>query len=94
MTECVPLPADVADLLTAVVEALDLPIPSIETVDERKHYRLLEYRTMHARIALQCLLRHRDHPDLADDAAYIRRCTAEHQVNYTPYDSDWTKGEG
>ncbi|MFF0484120.1 hypothetical protein [Streptomyces sp. NPDC004435] len=89
-----PLPADVADLLTAVVEALDLPIPSIETADERKHYRLLENRTMHARIALQSLLRHRAHPDLADDAAYIRRCTAEHPVTYTPYKSDRMEAEG
>ncbi|MFF9503815.1 hypothetical protein [Streptomyces sp. NPDC014656] len=94
MSESDTLPADVVDLLTAVVEALDLPIPSIETADERKHYRLLEDRTMHARIALQCLLRHRDHPDLPDDTAYIRRCTAEHPITYTPYDSARTEDEG
>ncbi|MFI8511252.1 hypothetical protein ACIGHB_08960 [Streptomyces sp. NPDC085460] len=93
MTECVPLPADVADLLTAVVEALDIPIPSIESADERKHYRLLEDRTMYALVALRCLLRHRDHPDLADDAAYIRRCTAETPVTYTPFRSDQTEVE-
>ncbi|MFF9341621.1 hypothetical protein ACF1CG_18000 [Streptomyces sp. NPDC014773] len=92
MSEPDKLPADVAELLTAVVEALDLPIPSIESADERKHYRLLEDRTMHTRVALQSLLRHRDHPDLADDAAYIRRCTAEYPVTYAPFISSRADG--
>ena len=94
MSEHAPLPADVADLLAAVAEALDIPIPSIETADECKHYRLLEDRTMHTRVALQSLLRHRDHPDLADDAAYIRRCTAEYPVTYAPFRSSEAGGAG
>ncbi|MFJ6447105.1 hypothetical protein ACIQNV_10990 [Streptomyces hydrogenans] len=93
MSEPDTLPADVADLLAAVAEALDIPIPSIETADERNHYRLLDRRTMDVRIALQCLLRHRDHPDLADDAAYIRSWTAEYPVTYTPFFSR-TEEEG
>ncbi|MGW5776047.1 hypothetical protein [Streptomyces sp. NPDC003863] len=85
------LPADVADLLTAIVEALDIPLPSIEDADERKHYQLLERRAMDVRIALQSLLRHRSHPDLRDDAAYLRRWTAEYPVTYTPFRSDRTE---
>ncbi|AJF66305.1 hypothetical protein SVTN_19840 [Streptomyces vietnamensis] len=88
------LPADVVDLLSAIVEALDIPLPSVEDTDERKHYQLLDRRTMDVRIALQSLLRHRSHPDLHDDAAYIRRWTAEYPVTYMPFRSDRTEEEG
>ncbi|MEU6165386.1 hypothetical protein [Streptomyces tanashiensis] len=88
------LPADVTNLLSAVVEALDIPLPSIEDTDERKYYRLLERRAMDVRISLWSLLRHPDHPDLHHDAAYIRTCTAEQPVTYTPFDSGRTGGEG
>ncbi|MFE6816194.1 hypothetical protein [Streptomyces sp. NPDC057677] len=87
------VPADVTDLLSAIVEALDLPLPSIEDIDERRHYRLLERRATDVRIALRSMLRHPDHPDLHHDAAYIRTCTAEQPVTYTAYDSARTGGE-
>ncbi|ROQ32408.1 hypothetical protein EDD98_1392 [Streptomyces sp. PanSC19] len=94
MSERDMLPADVAELLTAVVDALDIPLPAVEDADERKHYRLLDRRTMDVRIALQAVLRHRSHPDLREDAAYIRRWTAEYPVTYMPFRSDRTEGEG
>ncbi|MFE4663188.1 hypothetical protein ACFRFJ_41685 [Streptomyces hydrogenans] len=85
MSEPDVLPADVADLVAAVAEALEIPMPSVDGADERKHYRLLENRTTDLLIALRSLLRHREHPDLAYDAAYIRRCTAHYPVTYTPF---------
>ncbi|MET9728484.1 hypothetical protein [Streptomyces zaomyceticus] len=88
------LPADVTDLLSAIVEALDIPMPSIEDADERKHYRLLERRATDVRIAWRSLLRHPSHPDLHYDAAYIRTCTAEQPVTYTAYEPDRAGGEG
>ncbi|MFJ5708897.1 hypothetical protein [Streptomyces sp. NPDC093105] len=87
------LPDDVADLLSAILAALDIPLPAVEDDSDRKHYRLLERRTADVRIALGALLAHPKHPDLRDDAAYIRDCTAEHPVIYTPFLPD-QGGEG
>ncbi|MFB7427341.1 hypothetical protein ACFC0K_29065 [Streptomyces hydrogenans] len=79
------LPADVAELLAAVVAALDLPLPAVEYGADREHYRLLERRSADVRIALGALLCHPEYPDLRDDAAYLRGCTAEHPITYTPF---------
>ena len=74
-----PISAPVRDLLTAVLEALDLPHPA--TVgDTEVHDRLLNTRAVHARIALRSLLD--DGPDLgpAWNAAYLREQLAKHPV--------------
>ncbi|MFE0699871.1 hypothetical protein [Streptomyces sp. NPDC058872] len=88
------LPADVAELLTAVLEALDMPLPSNEDGDDRKYYRLLERRTSGVRVALRSLLAYPDYLDLPGDAAYIRKYTAEHPVTYTPFVSSRTGEAG
>ncbi|MFB8040620.1 hypothetical protein ACFC8F_04895 [Streptomyces hydrogenans] len=87
------LPADVTELLTAVLAALDLPLPSNEDGDDRKHYRLLQLRASNVRVALGALLNHPQHPDLHDDAAYIRKGTAQLPITYTPFFSR-TEEEG
>lgn len=71
--------ADVRDLLTAVLEAIDIPRPATVGGDE-PHNRLLNARAMHAKIALQNLLD--DGPDLgpAWSAKYLRERLAEHPV--------------
>ncbi|MFJ5036136.1 hypothetical protein ACIQB5_51230, partial [Streptomyces sp. NPDC088560] len=75
----------VLDLLTAVVEALDLPLPSIDDRDERVHYRLLERRTTAVRIALASLLDSADH-GILNDAAWIRAAVEETPVTYAVFE--------
>ncbi|MFG2841263.1 hypothetical protein ACGFYE_40525 [Streptomyces zaomyceticus] len=85
MSERGPLPADVADLLSAVLESLDIPLPSPEDGDARAHCRLLHLRASDVRVALGALLAHPEYPDLRADAAYIRKGTAKLPVTYTPF---------
>ncbi|WP_406367233.1 hypothetical protein [Streptomyces sp. NBC_01546] len=73
-----------ADLLAAIVAALDVPLPSIADTDERLYYRLLEQRACSVRILLRANLAHSRDPWLA--ASSIRRRTAEEPVTYTPFE--------
>lgn len=72
------------DLLGAIVEALDLPLPSIEEADERLYYRLLERRALAVRIVIESNRAVTRDPRLAADA--IRTRTAEEPVTYTPFE--------
>ena len=73
-------------LLAAVLEALDIPSPA--TVgDSEVHDRILADRVMHARIALEHVLRHGDDPGW--HAGYLRARLAE-----TPATGYRTWGEG
>lgn len=71
--------ADFRELLSAVLEAIDLPHPAT-TGGEGVHDRLLSARVVHARIALRNLLD--DGPDLgpAWSAKYLRERLAEHPI--------------
>ncbi|WP_412077768.1 hypothetical protein ACLF6K_26050 [Streptomyces xanthophaeus] len=73
-----------ADLLAAVVEALDVPLPSIADVDERVYYLLLERRVSDLRVVLAVMLSLGGDP--WQNASVIRRRTAEEPVTYTPYE--------
>ncbi|MGW3571634.1 hypothetical protein ACWDSL_48510 [Streptomyces sp. NPDC000941] len=78
-----PLPADVAALLRAVHDALD--IPHADTIeDDRIRARLLDQRASDARIILASVLKH---PVLgvADAVGQLRGWTAERPVTYTPW---------
>ncbi|MGW5394741.1 hypothetical protein [Streptomyces sp. NPDC003952] len=75
--------AAVADLLRAIVEALDVPLPSVADADERVYHRLLERRTSDVRIVLDVMLRMGGDP--WENASDIRRRTAEEPVTYTPF---------
>ncbi|MEU4356401.1 hypothetical protein [Streptomyces virginiae] len=72
------------DLLGAIVEALNLPLPSIEKADERLYYRLLERRALAVRIIIESNRAVTRDPRLAADA--IRTRTAEEPVTYTPFE--------
>lgn len=78
------LPAEVRDLLAAVAEALDIPMPDITDDAERQHRTVLVRRTTDVRIVLQVLLDAAgvDLAALADDAAVIRARTAAVPVTY------------
>ncbi|MET9320770.1 hypothetical protein ABZX75_11370 [Streptomyces sp. NPDC003038] len=80
-----------AALLDAIVEALNLPLPSILQADERLYYGLLERRALAVRITLQANRTVSRDPRLA--AAAIRTRTAEEPVTYTPYEFDKDGGD-
>lgn len=83
--------AAVTDLLAAIVEALDVPLPSTDTADERAHYRLLERRSFDVRATLAAVLRY---PGGLDDTAdIIRRDAAAQPVTYTPFEFKQDGGE-
>ncbi|QKV95333.1 hypothetical protein HUT19_29370 [Streptomyces sp. NA02950] len=79
-----PLSEDVAALLRAVHDALDLPLPGLTDQDEREHYRLLIDRAAGARVVLACVLE-RNHA-LGSSAAYLRGRTETAPVTYTPWE--------
>ncbi|MFI7406583.1 hypothetical protein ACIBW9_39995 [Streptomyces sp. NPDC049541] len=89
MTSQPPAPEGLApavvDLLTAVVEALDLPLPSIDDRDERAYHRLLERRTTVVRIALSSLLESADQ-SICGDAAWIRAAVRETPLAYAVFE--------
>ncbi|ARE77226.1 hypothetical protein B6R96_27525 [Streptomyces sp. Sge12] len=72
------------DLLDAIVEALNVPLPSIAQADEQLYYRLLERRALAVRIIVQINRTVTQDPSVAADA--IRTRTAEEPVTYTPFE--------
>ncbi|GGR85705.1 hypothetical protein Snoj_44120 [Streptomyces nojiriensis] len=77
--------AAVADLLSAIVAALDVPLPALAEADERAYHRILQRRASDVRIVLRVMLRHRGDGDLWESASEIRHRTAEEPVSYTPF---------
>ncbi|WP_329101965.1 hypothetical protein [Streptomyces sp. NBC_01439] len=77
-------------LLEAIVEALDLPLPSIEVADERLYYRLLERRALAVRIIIESNRAVTRDPRRAADA--IRTRTAEEPITYTPFKEEKNGG--
>jgi len=86
------LPTPVTDLLAAVVEALDIPLPSIDDADERAYTVLLERRATLVRIQLAALL---DFPnvDISRDAAELRSYASLAPVTYAVYESTTDGGQ-
>ncbi|MBL1096889.1 hypothetical protein [Streptomyces coffeae] len=83
-----PLPEDVADLLRAVLEALDIPHPA--TVgDSEERARVLTDRAMHAAITLRGILNEEaaDRLDIEWETAYLRERLAKHPpTSYRAWD--------
>ncbi|MFF9582472.1 hypothetical protein [Streptomyces achromogenes] len=74
------LPEPVRDLLTAVLEAIDLPHPATYG-GSQVHDRLLAARVMHAKIALRCALGLDGTPmDLRWDVQHLRERLAQHPI--------------
>ncbi|MFG2872924.1 hypothetical protein [Streptomyces sp. NPDC048338] len=93
MSRPADLSGDVTGLLTAIVEALDMPMPSIHEDDEREHYRLLERRSSDVRIALSVLLRFPGSGALDDTIQDLRDRTKRNPVTYTPFASEEHGGD-
>jgi hypothetical protein len=79
------LPAPVRDLFAAVVEALDVPLPSIDATDERAYRVLMVRRMTEVRISLATML---DYPDvdISRDAIELRARTSLMPVTYGLYE--------
>ncbi|WP_327167952.1 hypothetical protein [Streptomyces subrutilus] len=73
-------------LLDAIVDALNLPLPSLTDADMRLYLRLLERRALAVRLTLEANLAVTRDPRLA--AAAIRTRTAEEPVTYTRNEFD------
>lgn len=86
------LPAPVTDLLAAIAEALDLPLPSTELADEQAHHVLLRLRVSHVRILLEAMLDH-PHVPIDQDAADVRTHIEKNPVAYTTYNEQKAKAE-
>ncbi|MFI8988638.1 hypothetical protein ACIG63_27120 [Streptomyces antimycoticus] len=74
------LPEPVADLLRAVLEAIDIPYPATYG-DSEQHARVLVDRAMHAVIALHGVLDEEDvarHLGIEWTTAHLRAKLAEH----------------
>lgn len=79
------LSSGVLDLLAAIVEAADVPLPSIAEADERAYTQLLERRLTSLRVVLGSAISPEWAPTLdpAAEAAAIRERTAITPVTYT-----------
>ncbi|MFC8289825.1 hypothetical protein ACFUJ0_12495 [Streptomyces sp. NPDC057242] len=94
MSKLTDFHGDVTGLLTAIVEALDVPTPSTRKADEQEHHTLLTLRAADVRIALAALLRYPGAGVLDDTVQDIRRWTLRHPVTYTPFHSQKQGEEG
>ncbi|MFE7549957.1 hypothetical protein [Streptomyces gardneri] len=94
MNRLTEVPSEVTALLTAIVEALDIPFPSVEDAEERKHYRVLEKRVQDVVIPLSSLMKYPGEGALETATLFVREWMQRHPVTYTPFDFTETEGEG
>ncbi|MDJ0461577.1 hypothetical protein [Streptomyces sp. H27-C3] len=87
------LPKPVRELLQAVVDAVDLPLPDITEQDDRERTLLLDRRAAHVAIILGLVLRDGGTTiaDLTADAAHLRKYTAG-PLTYTPWQAPRDRG--
>lgn len=82
------LSSDVLDLLTAIRDAVDVPLPSLDETDERAWHVLMARRLSDLHTALSVSLSPQWAPttNAADEAAHIRKRTAATPVTYTAWE--------
>ncbi|MFF7436603.1 hypothetical protein [Streptomyces sp. NPDC008122] len=93
MTRLTDCSGYITTLLTVIVEALDVPLPSNDDADEAAHYALLQERSAAVRIALETLLEHPFTEASGVLIDFIRERTARYPVTYTPFVFRETGGE-
>lgn len=83
-----PLSPEVAALLAAIRDALDVPLPGVGDADERQHRSLLERRAHAVFTAMSALVREGTGDGLAFETQYIRSRTAGLPVTYAVWPSE------
>lgn len=73
------------DLLTAIFEALDVPLPGLDDADERAYHSLMERRISNVRSSLGPILHDLSGGLVSTDARGIRKGTAGNPVTYTEW---------
>lgn len=73
------------DLLAAIHQALDVPLPGLDDADERAYHRLMERRITNVRTTLGPILADASTGLVSTDAAGIRKSTANNPVTYTEW---------
>ncbi|MCC3652714.1 hypothetical protein LIX60_14835 [Streptomyces sp. S07_1.15] len=86
------IPAPVRELLAALADAVDLPLPDITDADERRAGYVLRDRARSAVVVARTVLDNGHDP--AHAAAYLRRRTAETPADYQPWRGPLNGGEG
>lgn len=76
----------VRDLLAAVVDALDVPLPGLGDGDERAFNRLMERRRSLVHSTLASILRHPTGGITPSDAEHLRAGVESQPITYTPWD--------
>lgn len=89
------LSSSVLDLLAAIRDAVDVPLPGTGDADERAWHRLMYQRLTDLHTSLDVALdaKWADTTDPADEAAHIRRRTAAAPVTYALFESAVDRGE-
>ncbi len=89
------LSSDILDLLAAIRDHVDVPLPGTDDADERA-WRTLMYRRLtelHTSLDVALSAKWADTTDPADEAAYIRARTAATPVTYAVFESAVDRGE-
>lgn len=77
------LPAPVRDLLAAIADSLDLPLPGLTERDEEEAARLMRVRARRIHNAARLILD--EGHTVTRSAEWIREMTVDTPVNYTPW---------
>lgn len=83
------LSSDVLDLLTAIRDHVNVPLPSLDTDDERAWHVLMARRLsdLHTSLSVAVDPQWADTTNAAAEAAHIRHRTAATPVTFTRYDN-------
>jgi hypothetical protein len=89
------LSSDVLDLLAAIRDAVDVPLPSIDPAAESAYHRLMFKRLgeLHSSLKVSLSAKWADDFDPVAEAAYIRKRTAAAAVTYTLWERPADGGE-
>jgi hypothetical protein len=89
------LGSDVLDLLAAIRDAVDVPLPSLDPADERAYHQLMYQRLtdLHVSLSVALAAKSTDTLDAADEAAYVRARTACSPVTYALWECPAAGGE-
>ncbi|WP_371579449.1 hypothetical protein [Streptomyces sp. NBC_01314] len=76
------VPGPVRDLLAAIADTLDLPVPAPERTAELAHQGLLDDRVQNVRLAIDAVLNGRAYEGIEWEARYLRDQAAKRPPSY------------